>query len=384
MSELELTADRPGPMRFTSIDVARGLIMILMALDHTSESWNHDRFSYEFGIEPQIEFSYASPGQQFTREITHFCAPGFQLLAGLGLALSVQKRKQLGVSESHISRDMVLRAAVLFGCEWLLLHWTFGGIWFFFLVLSCIGASMLLFAGLRFLPRAVIGLGSLAILLASPLYCPQYNVLPTMKGYLVHIWTNISLGASADGAAWWVMYPILPWLGFFGIGWWLADVYVRNPKPLQRRLITMGTIFIVLGVLLRWFGGDYGDRCPGGSLGPTSAGFWVLSKYPPTPAFAFLTLGPLLVMLGLLRSLDHSDRAKRLVRVPLVFGQVALFFYLIHFHLYAAYPYLTKTMKQYDLATTYMVWLGGLIILWPICLLYGQLRKRYNRVLRYL
>jgi uncharacterized membrane protein len=372
----------PAFQRFASVDVARGIIMIVMALDHASVAWNSGRSMYEAALPPIDTVTYTSLAQQIAREVTHICAPGFQLLAGMGLAISVLRRQAARVREWRISGDMILRAAVLFFCEWVLLREAFGGISFFFVVLCCIGSSMILFAFARFLPLPLIALGSLTVLLSAPTYCPTEIVDATGAGYLRNVLTNIALGDPLP-PAWAVMYPILPWAGFFGLGWFLGILYHRRADARFKWVTWVGLLLLAAGVLIRWFGGSYGDRVPGGDAGPWSASFWILAKYPPTPAFSVITLGALVLLLGVLRPLDRGEELARPWRIVAVFGQVALFFFVTHVYVYGVYPFLTDTLAQYSLATTCVAWLGGLVVLWPICVWYGRLRKRYRRVLRY-
>ncbi len=405
-------AGPPRHPRFLSIDVTRGFIMVIMALDHASMAWNAGRSMFEAALPPLAAVSYSSLAQQIAREVTHVCAPGFQLLAGMGLAISV-RRRQLAVrgtgcgtgfqpvlppvenrchtsllaffrrvaGELRISGDMVLRAAVLFFCEWVLLHLAMGGQWFFFMVLCCIGSSMILFSVARFLPAGVIAAASFGILLSAPAYCPDQIIEPTAAGYFRNIWTHIVLARQAT--RWQVLYPMLPWVGFFGVGWSLGELYHRQPRDRFACLAWAGAGVFLLGVALRWFGGAYGDRLPGGWAGPWSPQFWILAKYPPTPAFSLITLGLVVTALGILRRLDLVSQPARVWRRVAVFGQVALFFYVVHFHVYGAYPVLSDTLQSYSLATTCMVWIAGLLVLWPICAAYARLRRRYRPVLRY-
>ena len=113
----------------------------MMALDHASAAWNSGRSMFEADLPPIESVAYTSIPQQIVREVTHICAPGFQLLAGMGLAISVRRRQLAGASELYISGDMILRAVVLFVCEWVLLHVPMGQGWFFFAVLCSIGSA---------------------------------------------------------------------------------------------------------------------------------------------------------------------------------------------------------------------------------------------------
>lgn len=159
---------RQAGARYWSIDVVRGVIMIIMALDHASAFCNAGRSRPEIGLLGFPVTTYASIWQQITREVTHICAPGFQFLAGAGLAISVCRRSRAGRSQWRISGDVVLRAAVLFFCEWVLLYKPMDGVPFFFLVLCCIGSAMIIFSVARFLPLPAIAAASFALLLTAP------------------------------------------------------------------------------------------------------------------------------------------------------------------------------------------------------------------------
>lgn len=374
---------REARARYWSIDVVRGVIMILMALDHVSAFCNAGRSRPELGLLGFPVTTYVSIWQQITREVTHICAPGFQFLAGAGLAISVCRRARAGRSQWGISGDMVLRAAVLFFCEWVLLYKPMDGVPFFFIVLCCIGSAMIIFSVARFLPLLAIAAASFAVLLTAPLYCPEALKPAAAADYLRDIWTNIALGGQAN--AWFVLYPILPWIGFFGLGWCVGSLYERRPSDRFMWLVTAGLAMFVIGFLLRWFGGAYGDRMPGGADGPLSAQFWLLAKCPPTPAFSLITLGIIVVLLGAARGLDRSGSVKRssIWDIPGTFGRVALFFYVAHLYLFWAIPIVTNTGRTNNLVVVYVIWAVGLLLLWPTCLGYGKLRARYRGILRY-
>ena len=437
-----VTPSAAQALRYPSIDIARGIIMIVMALDHASVAWNSGRAMPEVvGLGP---VDYGHWTQQVTREITHICAPGFQLLAGMGLAISVWRRQRAGQSELFISADMVLRGLALLFCDFVLMYYAYDRVPFFFLVLACIGSCTILFAALRKLPLSLILLFAIAVVFGGPLYAKGHIVAPTASGYLYNIFVNVALPtewpAPPDQRAFFVLYPILPWIGCFALGWFLGtilelsahgggsttsdslqreasradnrslalDVAARRqgqaaatrneptppeaPRTSAGVFAWLGPLGIALGVaafLMRWFAGAYADPHPLGD-GPSSAAFWTLSKYPPSPVFLTATAGVMLVLLSLLRRLDQpSLRSRSSVgvsvpwRVPLVFGNVSLFFFVVHMYVYFSYPFVSGTAKTYSLGTTYVVWLGGLVVTFPLCVGYAKLRRRYRTVLRY-
>jgi uncharacterized membrane protein len=437
--------------RVLSIDVARGIIMIAMALDHAVSPWVVNYHLPEIvlaGVPDFLAFhGYPDGWRQLTRLLTHICAPGFQLFAGMGLAISVCRALAAARPQWRISLDMILRGLVLIGLEFAVMSWAYQAP-FLFLVLCCIGSSIILFSVLRFLPPFLLLAGALAVLIFQPWYGPAAIVQPSGRDYLLNIWTRIAFhvpeaGVDLNGPPWWqVMYPILPWVGCFGVGWclgtWAArhsgfgnsdrglepSAGLRATPPLQYSsanrgnravareqaacrhppsairngtclLVAFGLALAALGVILRWQAGAFGDRL-GGAAAPWTAEFWTFSKYPPSPAFSCIFLGLDVLLVGLLWPLDRARLPSVLWQIPNVFGRVALFFFIVHFWLYAlswfffvgparllATPRAQWSDYQFPLIVGYGVWIMGLVLLWPVCWAYDKLRQRYRTVLRY-
>lgn len=374
--------------RYPSIDVARGIIMMVMAIDHASMFWNAGKSkpSLEGGVGlPPVE--YADWMQQLTREITHICAPGFQFLAGMGLAIFVWRRLQRGVPGRQINRDLILRGVALCACDFILMYWASGSLPFAFLVLACIGCSFILFAGLRYLPTLLIGLLSLASILAVPLYLPEGMVPTDAASYPLNLLLYVAIGAP-DGRSFLVIYPVLPWIGCFGLGWCLGQAYERGLMRRAGYMTAIGVSMMCVAFLLRWFGGFYADRMPLGE-GPLSAAFWAVSKYPPSPVFILATLGMMIIMLNWLRRLDAGTSLATGWRIPLTYGRTPLFFFIAHFYVLALYPALTMDpsstggMARWGLGATYAVWLAALVLLFAPCIYYHRLRTRHGRILHY-
>lgn len=360
--------------------------MIIMSLDHASQAWNAGRPMPEIaGFGP---VDYGGVLQQLTRELTHVCAPGFQFLAGMGLAISVLRRQRAGQPEWLISGDMLLRGAVLLFCDFALMHFAYDRIPFFFLVLACIGGSTILFSALRKLPIAIILLFGAGSIFLAPLLVEGRVVEPSASSFLWNALINVALTESPDNLAFLVLYPVFPWVGCFGVGWCVGTVFERNEGEHLRRitrgssLTTIGLAMFVTAWLLRALGGSYADQHPVGD-GFASPHFWTLTKYPPSPVFLLGMLGLNLALVGALRPLDDGRRPGWRWRIPLVFGHVSLFYFVVHMYLYGAYPVVTNTVQSYGLATTYVVWLAGLVLMFPLCLAYGALRHRCRTVLRY-
>jgi uncharacterized membrane protein len=375
--------------RYLSIDVLRGLIMIIMAIDHTIGGFG-DPHPPEIALDTPFA-GYTSLTSQWSRLITHLCAPGFQLLAGMGLALSVTRSRQQGVSEWLITRDLLVRGTVLILMDIILMGFVYQSP-FLFLVLCCIGSCTLCFVALRFLPKHLIGIVGMAIIGLAPWYAPR-EVLGDngIISYLGNIWTNVSF--PKDG--WYaVMYPILPWLGIFALGWWIGLVLseYRNGERLTKESITLiiaGLAMAITALVLRSMGVAYAERVPLNGATILDSKFWLFAKYPPSLVFMLLTIGVLLFLLGLLRNVDRLQKAPLWCQFISVYGRTALFFFVVHFYVLGIASWMcgfipgVQYEHRYSFATAYMVWVAVVLGLWPVCYGYDKLRQRYRSVLRY-
>lgn len=376
--------------RYLSIDVLRGLIMIIMALDHVIGG---------LSVHPETEASltnnmfpgYISEAQRWSRLLTHLCAPGFQLLAGMGLAISVARALKNNTSQFKISFDLITRGVVLILADFLLMLPVFK-LPLFFMVFACIGACTLCFSVLRFLPRDLIGIVGLAIILTAPLYGPTEQIELTGKNYLLAIWTNVGFGSRETGM-YGILYPILPWLGIFAIGWWIGMKLFEAPKeqPVSvsaKWFCGAGLFLIIAGLALRALDWRPAEGIPlkqAGILDPT---FWQFTKYPPSLVFIALTVGVLLFLLGLLRlALDRSNEQPVWARIVSVYGRTAFFYFVVHFYLIGFLAmYLGVAdghAEKYSIGAAYLAWVGVVIVMWPLCYGYDKLRQRFRTVLRY-
>lgn len=378
--------------RYLSIDVLRGLIMIIMAIDHTIGSFG-DPHPPEITLAAPFAFPGYTNGlvSQWSRLITHLCAPGFQLLAGMGLALSVARAQEQGVSQWSITRDLFARGSVLILIDLFVMSYVYQSS-YLFLVLCCIGSCTLCFTILRFLPKHLIGLVGVAIIGLAPWYAPKSVVFdPGLVPYLKNIWTAVSFPSDNSFG---VMYPILPWLGIFAIGWWIG-LMLREARD-ERRLVTQidflvigGFALAVVALILRATGIDYFERMPLGSATFFDVSFWHFAKYPPSLVFMMLTVGILIMLLGLLRPLDRLPRAPLWSQFISVYGRTALFYFVVHFFIlffaawYCGFEPGKNYPHRYSFTTAYQIWIALVLGLWPVCWAYDKLRQRFRLVLRY-
>ncbi|PYY83860.1 hypothetical protein DNK59_19135 [Pseudomonas sp. TKO26] len=325
MSSLSHTFVRPGS-RLPSIDALRGLVMLLMLLDHVRET-----FFLHRQVSDPMDIASTEPGLFFSRTLAHLCAPVFVLLTGLSASLFADKHGH----RAEASAFLFKRGLFLVLLELTLVNFAWTGQFppsvIYLQVIWVIGLSMLALAALLWLPRAVL-LGLSLLLIGG------HNLLDSVHfaaGEALHVpWAIlhdrgwIEFG---DALRLRTSYPLLPWIGVIGLGYGLgpwfsagADVGQR-----QRRLLWAGLAALAGFVLLRLLNG-YGERpwVSGDSGLQTLMSFFNITKYPPSLLFIALTLG-----LGLLvlRALERRQE-RRWVALLGVFGGAPMFFYLLHLY----------------------------------------------------
>lgn len=362
--------------RHDSIDLLRGAVMALMALDHT-----RDFFA---GFGSPTDLATTTPALFFTRWITHFCAPVFILLAGVSVHLQVSSGRSTGA----VSRFLVTRGLWLVALELTVvrLGWNLNPFAHFFLlqVIWAIGWSMVVLAGLIRLPRAVIAIVGGATVLFHNALDGVHSTHP-----LWAITHESQPWRPAPGWTVYVAYPLIPWVGVMALGYLLGQWYDLDAPVRRRRLIATGAGLTGLFVLLRAING-YGDPEPW--THQTRALYTVLSflnceKYPPSLDYLLMTLGPALVALALLEGVRSP-----LTRPVLTFGRVPLFYYLVHLPMLqvsagiyllarGGFTGLRSAIAQRQnpglaLPGVYLVWIIALAVLYPLCVWFAGVKRR--------
>lgn len=371
-----VTADRPA--RNDAIDVLRGGVMVLMALDHARAF-----------LGPSVDLGTAPPALYFTRWITHFCAPVFVLLAGTAAWLHGQRL----ASTRALSWYLLTR-----GCWLTLLEVTVVGFaWTFVLgpqllilqVIWAIGMSMVVLAGLVWLPRPAIAAFAAVLLLG-------HNALdvvpPEAFGPLRGLWRVLHAPGRLEpfaGARWFVAYPLVPWVAVMAAGYLLGP-WAARPRDERRRLfLTAGLALVVAFVVLRAANlyGDPDPWAPAASPLRTLLAFLDCEKYPPSLAFLAMTLGPALCVLA------WMDRPLGPVaRVVSVYGRVPLFYYVLHLYLLHGLavvlawptigaaaltrPYANGASLGYGLPAVYALWIAVVVALYPACRWFAGVKRR--------
>jgi uncharacterized membrane protein len=371
--------------RVDSVDVVRGVIMIVMALDHTRDY---------FGIPGQspTNLATASAALFLTRWITNFCAPVFFLLTGTGAYLSLRKRSPADLSRFLATRGLWLIFLEVVVLRCLSYQFNFDYRVTILLVLWALGWAMITLSLLVRFPTIVATVFGLVLVGGHNLLDgirsanPLWAILHT-PGFVLNTPAHVVFAA----------YPLIPWVGVTALGYSLGQVYAWDAERRRRFLLRTGLAATALFFALRAIN-VYGD--PARWSTQPSALFTVLSflnvtKYPPSLLFLLVTLGPALVFL---RAVDA--RTPAVFRQALVIGRVPMFYYVLHFtllHLFAViacavrfgsahwmfespdlanYPFTPPPGWGYSLPIVYAVWISVVIATYPLCRWFAALKQR--------
>ena len=368
-----------APARIVAIDWMRGLVMILMVVDHASMAFNGQHMSVDSaGL--YTDGTVLPPLAFLSRWMTHLCAPTFVFLAGTALALSVEKRAARGENPWTIDRQILARGLIIAVLDPTLVSLCSRRLTF--QVLYAIGVSMMLMAPLRRLPMpALILFGLGGIVLGEALVDPFWD--PTIG------WPHpgvAALGAAAFHADLRIAYPLLPWLSMMALGWafgrYLVDRLAAGDTDGPRRTLLIGGVaFLVLFFVVSGANG-YGNMFLLRS--DSSILQWLLvSKYPPSIAFIGLELGMLGVCLAALIWIEPRIGVRNNGPI-LVFGQTAMFFYLVHRVTYETAAAWLGMRGAWGLASAWGIAAVSLLLLYPACLWYRQVKKAHpTSILRY-
>lgn len=318
--------------RLVSVDVLRGLVMVIMALDHARDFMTYQRFAPE-------DVGHASGALFFTRFITHYCAPVFAFLAGTGAYLSTRRGKSLNdLSRFFVTRGLwlVLLEFTIVDFAWGFVPWAHGG------VIWILGWSMVAMALIVRLPVRWIAALGLIMIATHNLFD---RIDPASFGRFGWVWILLhSPGriAITEHLHFSVRYVLIPWVGVMATGFVFGSLLVRPDR--RKWIMALGISATVLFFVLRGFN-LYGNGIAGLTFGyPRSAGPWSVQptlsasvvsffnvlKYPPSLQYLLITLGPSLIFLALL---DGAKAVRGLGHILLVYGRVPLFYYVLHIYL---------------------------------------------------
>ena len=412
--------------RIASVDILRGLAMVVMVLDHTRDFAHRESLVFD-----PTDLDQTTPAIFLTRWITHFVAPIFVLLAGTSARLQLEA----GTGRAQLARFLVVRGLWLVFLEFTVVR---VGIWFnadpaflgMLQVIWVLGVSMAVLAALVFLPDILIAAFGLAMVIG-------HNALDNLRPEpdlelawsVLHERNNVAI-LSSQGPDLLILYPLIPWVGVLALGYVLGRVY-RSKSRMRRRPFLVG---VGLSTTAAWFVirliNDYGDPRPWQSYPDvltTVLSFLNAEKYPPSLAFLAMTLGPTLILLGLLDGAGRGPddgagpnaRPATTVRPAwprrllarfgawlAMLGAVPLFFYLLQWFVAHGLAVLAAAVAGQDVAwhfmtpperffnipagagfplpMVYLLWVAGIAILTPLCRWYGIQRAERGGILRYL
>ena len=358
--------------RIVSIDVLRGLVMALMALDHTRDFFGAGDFN------PR---DVSDPALFLTRWVTHICAPTFILLAGISAFLYGRGR-----SAGELSRFLLIRGLWLILLDLTLIKfgWRFDVDFYRITagVIFLIGASMVALAALIWLPRWVIAAVVLVMLVGHNLLDGVRAEELDRAGWAWHILHQRGLVPLADGATLYILYPLIPWIGVMAAGYLLGPVMQLEGEARQRFLFRLGAA-ITLGFMILRASNLYGDPAPWAvqeTWISTLLSFIDCEKYPASLLYLMMTLGPALMLLA---CFEHARGT--FAGFLATYGQVPFFYYVVHLYLIhglavATGLAMTGTVTRtptigFSLAGIYFVWLIVLLLLYPICRWFAELKK---------
>ena len=358
--------------RIAAIDWMRGFVMILMVVDHASMAFDGTHDPLDSAMYPNA-MTEALPGAEFfTRWMTHICAPTFVFLAGTSLAISVERRAARGVPAWEIDRSILVRGAIIALLDPTVVSLGSGRLTF--QVLFAIGVAMMGMAWLRRLPWPALFAVGLAWFAAGE----------WVTGLVWHPPGSASvpaafLIATYGGGAAVIKYPVVPWLAMMAMGWAFGKHISRAQAGRARFsslsvLWTGGAIMLAVFVAVRAAAG-YGDMWLHRADGSWQQ--WLhVSKYPPSLTYMTLELGLMWICLAAMMRLEPKIGV-RPNGVLLVFGQTAMFFYLVHrlaFEVPATYFGLRGAG---DLSTTYVAAAILLAAIYPACLWYRSFKAAH-------
>lgn len=343
-------------------------------------AFDRGHLAHDSALYPDATTMALPAGEFFTRWITHLCAPTFVFLSGTALALSIERRVLKGTAAWSIDKNILTRGAIIALMDPTLI--SFGSGWWTFSVLTAIGLSMMCMALLRRLPTWALvsfGLGWLVFgeVVTGWLWSPPGNT-SVLASFLV-------APHEAPGLS--IKYPILPWLAIMTLGWVFGRHLIRHAAGLsavsgKKVLWWCGAVALAIFVIVRGIN-DYGNM-----FLPRADASWQqwlhVSKYPPSLTYAALELGILFLCLAYLRTIEPKIGVRE--NGPfLVFGQTAMFFYLVHrlaFEIPATYFGLRGVG---GLGTTWAVGAVTLVLMYPACRWYRTFKAAHpNSILKYL
>jgi uncharacterized membrane protein len=318
---------RHSPPRVESVDVLRGLVMVIMALDHTRE------FFSNYGGNP-TDAATATGIIFFTRWITHLCAPTFVFLAGTSIYLQSLRKPRPQLARFLITRGFWLMALELVVVSSML---TFHPSTHFLMlqVIWVTGLSMIVMAALIYLPLWAVGSFGAALIVAHNAFD---WVNPAAMGPVAGTFWRLLhvpglLAPPASGNLWLNLYPLIPWPGIMAVGFAFGALLQWPPAQRRGAILGLAAASLLVFALVRWTN-LYGDPVPWkhqASGERTFMSFIDVQKYPPSLLFVLVTLGVSLCLMAAFDAWQSRDNFRPVRSILSVYGRVPFFYYVLHF-----------------------------------------------------
>jgi uncharacterized membrane protein len=412
--------------RIYSVDLLRGIVMMIMLLDHTRDFVHHGAFASD-----PTDMSTTTVPLFFTRWITHYCAPIFVFLSGVSIYL----QEMYGKTNKQLSWFLVTRGLWLVVLEFTVIrflvtfNFDYGNLIGMAQVIWVIGVSMIVMAALIYLPLWLVGGFGVAMVLLHNLFDVYTLPPPVAFGgspetaqaiwLILHQQSIIPIGGSQA----FIAYPLIPWIGVMAAGYALGAVYSWDSMRRRKFLLSLGVLATVFFFAIRatnlygdpsvWkskekFLADVTQKFEAGELDPgvtvptpemsepafTIVSFFNTTKYPPSLLFLLMTLGPGLIVLAFAEGISGGPFWQT---IPIVFGRVPLFFYILQwvwahssgvilsllagkdigYYFNALSPDVKLPPDNgFSLPVVYIVWIAGLVAIYPLCYWYGGYKRR--------
>jgi len=382
----------PAMHRITSIDFVRGLVMVIMALDHTRDLLHITGMSND-----PTDLSTTTPGLFFTRWITHLCAPTFVFLAGLSSYLAVRSAPD----KKAARRLLLTRGLWLMILELTIINL---GMWFdirfhtyVFQVIFAIGFGMLMMSFLSRWSANTLGIIGLLIIFFHGLIPPAPETIGDIGKFFWSLLFKFNVFFSSPERAIMVIYPVIPWLGIMLFGYACGQLYESGVSNRPQKLLGLAGAALLLFVFLRTFN-LYGDPNPWAPRGDglfSFLSFINVSKYPPSLLYTAVLLSIMFLLLAAFERINNP-----ITRFFTVYGKVPLFYYIVHWYMIHTIMVVTLHLTGhpwyalptgpinfgrpvtgwgFDLPGVYLVWAGVVLTLYPLCRWFGQYKHQHSQ-----
>lgn len=383
--------------RITSIDVARGLVMVIMALDHVRDLLHTPALTQN-----PTDLTTTSPALFMTRWVTHLCAPTFVFLSGTSAYLSLSKQATPDLPDGLGRQFLLKRGLFLILLELTIINFAF---WFdihfqtiMLQVIYAIGGGFVLLSLLSRLSVKWVGIIGLVIVFGHNLLqsVPAFSSPSAQFGWAFLFRPNLFTVSPTFTLL--VGYPLIPWLGIMLTGFACGRLMARPSDERKLLLLRIGLVVLSLFILLRFLNA-YGDPVPWATQKNglfTLLSFINLTKYPPSLLYDLLMLGLMLVFLA---GIDGVTNA--ITRWLMVYGKVPMFYYILHWYLVHLSMLAMSFLQGYSWADipsgplnfgrtvgagislpgVYAVWFGLVLLLYPACKWYGRYKAAQPEIM---